>query len=101
MSADKQKKRPSELVYDLFTMVPEEDREAFLHQFKSAKLLRAYIIKYLSNRLDKSRDSSESDTDFQSPDWALKQADQNGERRALSRFIAALGGRKIMEEEQL
>ena len=94
-------KRPKDLSYDLFTMVPEEDREAFVHQFKTTKLLRAYIVKYLNNRLTKSRELSEDDIDFTTPDWGPKQADQNGERRAHRKFIAALGGVKILEEENL
>lgn len=84
--------------YDLFTFIPEDSREAYIHQYKATKYLRAYMVKYLQREVDKEVKNMEASINYESPAWAAKQADSNGYRRALRELIAVLGGEEVVKE---
>lgn len=56
--------------------------------FKEAYLLRERMIDIMRNKIHTSQKFSRSKSGYDCPNWAYKQADQNGYERALDEIIA-------------
>lgn len=64
-----------------------EEKAAFKILFDKSLLLRLRYKDVLTEKLRVSRDKSEAKDGYDSPNWALTQADQIGYNRAISELI--------------
>ena len=88
----KRKELPLDLQHELFTFIPEDDREAFVQQFTSLSFCREHLIDYFKHILDAEIRKSEDVKSYAAPAWAESQADSVGTRRAYRKIIKMLGG---------
>jgi len=71
----------------MYKGLSKEDKEAMKDLFEKSRLLRLRYKDVLEDKLRTSRDKSEGKDSYDSPNWALVQADQIGYNRAISELI--------------
>jgi len=68
----------------------EERKKEIRQEFVGSAALRGRLSEIASNKIKTSHDKSVSEESYDSPNWALKQADARGYERALKEFISLI-----------
>lgn len=68
----------------------ESDKSLFTQEFKSSPFLRKQISSVLSKKIDSYYVGMRDKSGYESPNWALSQADSIGYTRALNEIISLL-----------
>ena len=67
-----------------------KEKEEICLSFSSNATFRLRAIKIMEDKIDAERKRSVSSAGYESPNWALKQADSNGYIRALEEMISLM-----------
>lgn len=71
--------------------IKEADRKKEIQQsFKASVIMRKRLIELLQKKQDSSIKGSRSESGYDNPNWALKQADSRGYERALQEVMSLI-----------
>lgn len=78
---------------------PDQKREVRQEYIKSAPT-RIRLKEMLEDKIASARNQSRKESSYESPNWALMQADTIGYERALSEVISIIFDEKVQKQEK-